>query len=594
MPTAGLQRDLLVHAEQVRVLYSQLPKSMAGMVVGGLVVIGGMWNQIAHWILLVWYAALLLHQSWRLQLFLRYRRSPPTAPEAKRRGIHWAIGAGISGMVWGSAGIFMFVPDAPAYQAFLIIVLFVVAAGALTLLAVHSLSFHAFLLPTILPVIVRAALEGNTVHWFISAACLVVLVMLLAIGRNLNRLLTESLYNRFENVDLITELKAQKQVADEARQASETATRARTQFFAAASHDLRQPLHAMGLFAAALSQKPLDPDVLGIVNNINSSVRTLESLFNELLDIYKIDAGAVQPDLRDFPVKPMLDRLRDEFLAEASENGLLLTSQAGDCSVRSDPVLLERILRNLISNAIHHTPRGEVAITGGARDGKLLFEVRDTGVGITEEDQLKIFDEFYQVGNPGGARAKGLGLGLSIVKRLCDLLEYPVRVRAQVGRGSTFSVEVPLANRLVHSPLPRPMTPASQCDLSGRLVVVIDDETTIVDGMKALLGGWGATVIGSTTGEDVVNAVHVAGKLPDLIIADYHLGAGPDGIEIARRIRQDLDPEIPVILVTGTMAPDLLENARADRLEFLHKPVVPDKLHALINLKVRRLDSAAT
>ncbi len=584
--TASVQRNLLVNAEQIRALYSQLPKSTAGMIAGGLVVIGAMWDQVSHPALLAWFAAMLLNQIWRLFLFARYRRNPPAPEEARRWGGYWVIGAGISGIIWGSAGIFMFVPDAPGYQAFLIIALFAVTTGAVTLIAVHAPSFHAFVLPTILPVIVRVALEGDAIHFYTAAACALVLITLLAFGRNLNKLLTESLHNRFENVDLITQLTAQKQVAEQARHVAEAATRARTQIFAAASHDLRQPLHAMGLFAAALSEKIRDPEILDGVNSINASVHTLESLFNELLDISKIDAGAIKPEPRDFALKPVLDRLRNEFSTEASEKGLRLSLRAGDCNVWSDPVLLERILRNLVSNAIRNTEIGEIALVCHEHDGKLLLEVQDTGIGIPAEHQARIFDEFYQISIPGRTSAKGLGLGLSIVKRLCDLLGYPVRFSSRVGGGSVFSVEVPLAT-ISGAPPPSPAVPRPAGDLTGKLIVVIDDEPAIIQGMKILLGGWGATVITSDTGEDVVAAVHAAGKLPDLIVADYRLGTGPDGIEMVQRIRQDLDPAIPAILVTGTMVPDLVESARNARLEFLLKPVIPETLRSLIILKLQ-------
>ncbi len=313
-----VQRDLLVNAEQISALYSQLPKSTAGMVAGSLVVIGAMWDQVSHTALMVWFAAMLLNQGWRLFLFWRYSRNPPAPEQARRWGGYWAIGAGISGIIWGSAGIFMFVPDAPVYQAFLFIALFAVTTGAVTLIAVHAPSFYAFVLPTLVPLIVRTALEGDTIHLYSAAACTVVLITLLAFGRNLNKLLTASLHNRFENVDLITQLTAQKQVAEQARQVAEAATRARTQFFAAASHDLRQPLHAMGLFAAALSEKIRDPEILDGVSSINASVHSLEALFNELLDISKIDAGAIKPEPLDFALGPVLEPLGNEFATETS------------------------------------------------------------------------------------------------------------------------------------------------------------------------------------------------------------------------------------------------------------------------------------
>jgi signal transduction histidine kinase len=578
---AAISRNPLVTAEQIHALYSQLPKSTAGMVAGGLVVIGAMWGQVAHVILLTWFGAIVLNQSWRLALYMRYRHARPAPAEAPRWGRLWTVGAGLSGIIWGFAGIVMFVPADPDYQAFLIVALFAVTTGALTLIAVHAPSFYAFVLPTLSPVIVRTALEGGAVHLFTAAACFLVLMTLLAFGRNLNRLLIESLHTRFENVELIAELKAQQQVV-------EAATRAKTQFFAAANHDLRQPLHAMGLFAAALAAKPRDPEVDNLVGSINASVHALEALFNELLDISKIDAGALKPELRDFSLQAVLARVGDEFRAEAAEKGLHFAIEAQDSVVRSDAVLLERILRNLVSNAIRYTATGTISIRVEHRDGRAQIAVHDTGIGIAPEHQQRIFEEFFQLGNPGRTSRKGLGLGLSIVKRLCDLLGNPISVTARVGAGSTFTVEVPLATAMATAAPAVPPDIPLATDFAGKLVVVIDDEIAIVEGMQALLAGLGATVIGSTTGVDVVNAIHTAGRLPDLIIVDFRLGDNVDGIELVTRIRRELDPEIPAILVSGTMSPGLQDTADRAHVDFLLKPVMPDKLCAAIHQLLER------
>ncbi|MCE9639892.1 MAG: response regulator, partial [Betaproteobacteria bacterium] len=365
-------------------------------------------------------------------------------------------------------------------------------------------------------------------------------------------------------------------------QVAEAATRAKTQFFAAANHDLRQPLHAMGLFASALAAKPRDPEVDKLVDSINASVHALEALFNELLDISKIDAGAVKPELRNFSVQTVLARVGEEFRVEAAEKGLRFTIETRDCILHSDTILLERILRNLVANAIRYTAAGSVSIGVEPANGVARIAVRDTGIGIAPEHQERIFEEFFQLGNPARTSRKGLGLGLSIVKRLCDLLGLPLSVTTQVGAGSIFTIEVPLATVAASTvPAAAPVfSPA--VDLAGRLIVVIDDETAIVEGMQALLGGLGASVIGSTTGNEVVGAVHAAGRLPDLIIVDYRLGDGLDGIEVVQRIRQELDPEIPAILVSGTMSPTLKETADRARLQLLLKPVMPDRLCALI------------
>ncbi|HTD90602.1 MAG TPA: ATP-binding protein, partial [Burkholderiales bacterium] len=250
--------------------------------------------------------------------------------------------------------------------------------------------------------------------------------------------------------------------------------------------------------------------------------------------------------------------------------------------IHSDPVLLERILRNLVSNAIRYTPAGKISLTLERMDQQLLVSVRDTGIGIPEEHQQHIFEEFFQVGNPGRTSKKGLGLGLSIVQRLCELLNYTMHLQSAAGEGSVFSFEVllgtlPAPDMATSSPLA-----AAPADLSGKLVVVIDDEEQIVDGMKVLLSGWGAQVIGSITGDDVLAAVHESGRMPDLMIVDFRLGNGENGIEVAQRLRQELDPEIPAILVTGSITPDLNDQARSNNFEFLLKPVLPENLRACI------------
>jgi CheY-like chemotaxis protein len=273
--------------------------------------------------------------------------------------------------------------------------------------------------------------------------------------------------------------------------------------------------------------------------------------------------------------------LRREFAHEAASKGLRLAIGGGTDIVASDAVLLERILRNLISNAIRYTSAGSITVAATAAAGKLRIEVRDTGIGIRAEDSERIFEEFLQLDNPGRTSKKGLGLGLSIVRRLCSLLGYKIELASVYGEGSTFSFEVPTVTSIPHQ-RPSALSSPARADLAGKLVVVIDDEIAVVEGMRALLAGWGAEVIGSTTGDDVVAAVHAAGKLPALLIVDHRLGAGENGIEVAQRIRTELDPEIPGILVTGSITPDLGARAREANLGFLLKPVLAETLRTTI------------
>jgi CheY-like chemotaxis protein/nitrogen-specific signal transduction histidine kinase len=401
---------------------------------------------------------------------------------------------------------------------------------------------------------------------------------LMSFARNYNRMLTESLRNRLEKQALAERLALQNVDLERARVDAEQANRSKTQFFTAASHDLRQPLHAMGMFASALTEKARDPEVAGVVASINVSVKALEALFNELLDISKLDSGVIKPRLSHFALDEVFDRLRGEFTAEAAAKNLRLTIARSGHVVASDASLLERIIRNLVANAVRYTSAGEIAVTATPVDGTLRIDVCDTGIGIRAQDRQRIFEEFCQLGNPGRTSKKGMGLGLSIVQRLCELLGYTIRLASEYGKGSTFSFDVPLGNPDLQRGVAPDTTASDPADLTDKLVIVVDDEGEILEGMKVLLAGWGAQVISSTTGDDVVAAVYEAGIPPDLLIVDYRLGDGDNGIQIAQRIRQELDPELPAILVTGSTTPDLAAQAHAAGLGFLLKPVMGNEL----------------
>ena len=435
---------------------------------------------------------------------------------------------------------------------------------------------------------VRAFAEGDVEHMLLAVPALIMIGGTLSFGRRINRLVTEAISKRFENEALVTALSAQTAIAEQARATAEAANRSKTRFFAAASHDLRQPLHALGLFASALQAKVRDPEVAHMVHSINGSVEALDGLFNELLDISKIDAGVIKPVLTVFPVKHLIDRLRLDFGAEAHAMGLRFHARASGAWISSDPLLLERILRNLISNALRYTRQGGVVLGCRRRGNDLSIEVWDSGIGIAPEQIDRVFEEFYQVGNAERSSKKGLGLGLSIVKRLSGLLGASLRLRSRAGRGSVFAITLPLAAApAVSAPAASVRASAAAgSDFSGRLMVVIDDEEAIVDGMRVLLDSWGAAVIASTDGADVIAQVHRHGRLPDLIIADYRLAGGLIGTDLIERLQQELDPAIPAILVTGSTTPERVEEATRKGYHLLLKPVTPERLRQLIRFKL--------
>lgn len=583
---AAARRRAQIRSEQVRTVYLHSPTTTLGSLVAGLALVAVMWDHVSHPVLIGWLLVLCLHQALRVYHYRSYLLAGAENQQAERWGKFYVVAAATAGVIWGSAGVLMFVPDSLAHQAMLVLILFGIATVSMGSLSAFAPAFYSLVLLTLLPIIVRMLIDPGPARIYLAVPGIIVLGVVLSFGRTVNRIIAEWQTKRLENVDLIEELRAQKAIAEQARQVAETANRSKTQFFAAASHDLRQPLHAMGLFASALHEKIKDPEVLHIVESINASVAALEGLFNELLDISKIDSGVIRPRLTHFPLDEVFGRLQDEFAAEAQARGLRLAVSGGGHIAQSDAVLLERIVRNLLGNAIRYTSSGEVSLSATPTNGSLRIEVRDTGPGIRAEDQKRIFEEFVQLSNPGRTSRKGLGLGLSIVQRLCGLLGYTIRLASEPGRGSAFSFDVPRGAQAERG-RPDAAAPKPRADLSGRLVVVIDDEVAIVEGMRVLLSGWGADVIGSITGDDVVAAVHSKECMPDLIIADYRLAGGTVGTDVIERLRRELDPEIPAILVTGSTGPERVSEADAKRYELLLKPVSPEVLRETIGRKLR-------
>ena len=343
------------------------------MLLGALILCGVMWQQEAPWVMAAWMAAILANQAWRGVLVRAYRRAAPPVRDAARWGAYWVVGSTLAGALWGFAAVAMF-PTLPAYQALFIVCQFGVILGGLSRTAVYKPSFYGFVLAVLVPLIARVAIEGDQVHLFTAGVLGVVLVFVLAFGRQVNGVLTQSLMMRYENVDLIRELTAQTEAALAARTAAETASLAKSQFLAAASHDLRQPLHAMGLFAAALAAKVRDPGVKPLVASIRTSVEALEHLFAQLLDLSQLDAGALRPAPTVVPLQPLFARLAADFAPQAAAAGLALSIVPTRIAVATDPTLLERVLRNLLANALRYTPAGGVLV--GARQARGVHPAR--------------------------------------------------------------------------------------------------------------------------------------------------------------------------------------------------------------------------
>ncbi len=576
---------LLAHAQadQVATLYESWHRTTASMTLGALILCGVLWDQVAPWIMAAWLAAILANQAWRGILARAYRRAKPRIADAARWGAYWAVGSTVAGALWGAAAVAMF-PEPPAYQALFIVCQFGVILGGLNLTAVYKPSFYGFVLTALVPLIVRVAVEGDRVHLFTAGVLGVVLAFVLAFGRQVNDVLTHSLAIRYENVDLIRELKAQTGSALAARGAAETASRAKSQFLAAASHDLRQPLHAMGLFAAALAARVRDPEVRPLVASIRTSVEALDELFAQLLDLSRLEAGAMRATPAAFALEPLFARLANDFTPQAAAAGLVLRVRPTRRAVMTDPVLLERILRNLLANALRYTPAGGVILGARRRAGAVRIDVIDSGVGIAATDRARVFDEFVQLAAAPRhhTRGRGMGLGLTIVHRLATLCGHPIELASTPGRGSRFSITVPRASRREREgrSLRMPHVPVISASraLAGRRIVVVDDDPAVVAAMCALFMSWEAVAIGASDA-DCALAAHAAHagsrRLPvDLIVADLRLADGSSGIDAIAQLRSVYGLGTPALVVSGDTSGAAQAEVRAAGVELLVKPVV--------------------
>ncbi len=555
------------------------------MLLGATLLCLVLWDQASGRWMAAWLALILANQAWRGLLARAWNRQRPGLDATRRWGRYWSAGSTVAGALWGLAALVMYPPSAP-HQALLIVCVFGVVLGGLNLTAVYRSSFYGFALPALVPLIARVAVEGDQVHLYTALVMAVVLGFILAFGHQLNDVLTRSLAMRYENVDLIEELKAKSRAAHEARATAEAANRTKSQLLAAASHDLRQPLHALGLYVAALAARAADAEWRPLVGSVQRAVAALESQFEQLLDLSRLEAGAMTPARARVALAPLFVRVVAELRPQAEARGLVLRVATTRVAVRSDPAMLERMVRNLVANAIRYTEAGGVLLGARRRGDSVAIDVIDTGIGIAPEYHARIFEEFYQVRAPCGSRShSGMGLGLAIVRRLAALLEHRIEVASQVGRGSRFGVIAPRAMAESERRVPR-RSPAAAAwprttgSIRGALIAVVDDDPAAVDAMTALFETWGAHVAGGRDAQELLESLGRAERYPDLVVADLRLARGETGIDVVHKVRDELGIVVPALLVSGDTSPGAARDARVAGLPLLDKPVVPAVLHA--------------
>ncbi len=359
---------------------------------------------------------------------------------------------------------------------------------------------------------------------------------------------------------------------------TEQATQGKSRFLAAASHDLRQPLQSLGMYLAVLNAKIDNPILLDITTKMEQSLTTMRELMEALLDISRFDSGAVKAEVQSFELQPLLDRIVTDNIQQAHLKGLHLSTEQHSFVVKSDPGLLERVLENLVTNAARYTETGEVKICCTDTNGIIDISVCDTGIGIPAEHLEHVFDEYFQLNNATGKKNKGLGLGLAIVRHIADLLGHKLKISSEVGKGSKFTISVPVGEIEMQQ---GSALPHNELENNSPLVLFVDDDPSIVDATLMLLESERVNVLTAGDG-DAALAHIIKGAQPDMLITDFHL-PGYNGIELVKRLRQNLNRDLPAILMTGDTSAQEIVRAQVSNCKLLHKPVNTNDLLDLIH-----------
>jgi signal transduction histidine kinase/CheY-like chemotaxis protein len=555
--------------------------ALTGALITALVVAGA--GVLQSSTALPWLAFMIGMGVIHIGLSLRYRR---VAPERRR----WRLWAAASSVItfaeslgWGLAPLAL--PRLDSAKAVLLVMLTTIGVSAGSVIGYGRYlptRVIAFLTPTLPFLFYSLRAQDPVVH---GTFFLLILYMIAIghLGLEADRGFQREVSMRKRNAALAQELAREKQIA-------ERATVAKSAFLAAASHDLRQPIHALGLYLGALRISELPQDAATLVDKMDVSIVAMDRLFSGILDISRLDAGVVETHRNAFDLNALLEGLAGDFEEEARQKGIRFSIEPTQAVVKSDRFLLERIVRNIVSNAIRYTQRGGVQIRCRRRGSKLALQVWDSGCGIAKRHLSSIFDEYFQIANPERDREKGLGLGLAIVRRLSALIDADVTVRSREGRGSCFSVHISLAPPGARCE-PWDLIEAIVPDGKG-LIVVVDDEAQILDGMREVLGRWGYTVVCAEAWAQALSLLEGFNQPPSLLICDYRLREHETGAAVAHAFRERFGDQLPAILITGDTAPARLAEAQASECLLLHKPLPYGKLRATIGSLIRNTPKA--
>ena len=573
-------REDRILVEQLRLIYACMTVTVLPMFPAIFVLVWTLIDPANQGDLLAWTVLMSLTNVYFILDARRRLASGLTAEQAPALVLKLLVAISVGGAAWRGLA-FGALGESTAVGDILVIgVLAGILGGSVGLLAPVPIIFIAFSVPLVGLTAAKLWQLGDPAYSAFGVISILYLGTLIAQTHISSRTTRAAIELRFENLELVRD-------AEAARRDAEHANLAKSKFLAAASHDLRQPIHAQGLFLDVLARTPLNAQQQELVSNISATSSASADMLNTLLDFSRIEAGVVQPQIRTFQLQTLLNKIEREFEPQADAKALAYRSRETALVVHSDPALIELILRNLVSNAIRYTDQGGLLVACRQHGERAVLEVWDTGIGIAPDQHAEVFKEFHQLGNPERDRHKGLGLGLAIAQGLTKTLGHDLRLQSRPQRGSVFRLTLPVAHVPLTSPFSAAGSPAAlpydNALMLGLRVLVIDDDEAVLSGMAQLLRSWGCEVTTSSTIEQALLLAPI--HAPQVLISDYRLRSQTTGAQAIAKVRGVLKTAVPALLITGDTAPERLREALSVGVPLLHKPMTPDQLHkAMTNL----------
>lgn len=484
----------------------------------------------------------------------------------------------VAGSLWGTTVFIMDFAQYPEESVFLNIIVFGLTAGSVGIGSYWFGYFLTYNISVFTIYIVTYLIGIPNPYYLLAISLLLFSVLMMQIALVYHRGNAQNIWLIIRNEKLAKNLSEKKEQAEEF-------AASRTRFLASASHDLRQPVQALNFFLSALQPQIKTEKGKEILVKLENCTDGINELLSAILDISKLGAKTLTPKKEPCYLNDILDSLKQQFIDQASEKGLKLTFQNTEKHIKSDAILLQRILSNLISNAITYTHEGEINISLTENEENISIHVSDTGTGLEDIEQTKVFEEFYQLDNPERDKNKGLGLGLSIVSKLCLLMDIPIALQSQKGAGSCFTITLPLCEPPARTAEKNKVSTYS--NLHSKKILIIEDELSIRESLKELLQNWHYEVMITESEDDACKSIEATAFIPDIIIADYRLRDNKTGVEAVNKVKNILSQhDLPTIIVSGDTEPARLKEVALSGYDLLHKPVKPAQLRMLIQRKL--------